>query len=266
MSAKNGNLKGAELAEQLKKNMETLMNDLIKDTEKIAEIIEKWRDPFYSYSFLNICMLYSQMPSFTQVASYRRWQDKGRQVKKGQRSLRVTAPVIRKDPDTDEDKIVSYRPVAVFDISQTEGEPLKYVKNNELTKMNSEWDWEHIMKKSGNKINFRVMKPRGETDGRQIWINSELEQDSDRICTLIHEKAHIELNHVIDPTKTIQEQELEAETVSYIVSTAMNIENQKSKAYISNFWKENPEAEIEAKATELIQMGYKIYNQITATS
>ena len=59
------------------------------------------------------------------MAGYKRWQQLGRQVRKGETSLAILAPIVRKvDEDGEEvGKVVGFRSARVFDVSQTEGEP-----------------------------------------------------------------------------------------------------------------------------------------------
>ncbi|WP_242994141.1 ArdC family protein, partial [Clostridium sp. AM34-11AC] len=103
---------------------------------------------FHRYSVNNTMLIYMQKPDATLVAGYNKWKDQfERHVKKGERGITIIAPTPYKkkieeqklDPDTkapilDKDgKIVTeekeieipmFRPVKVFDVSQTDGKPL----------------------------------------------------------------------------------------------------------------------------------------------
>lgn len=103
---------------------------------------------FHRYSVNNQMLIYMQMPHATHVAGYNKWHDQfGRNVIKGQRGIKIIAPTPFKkkieqekiDPDTKlpmldadgkviveekEIKIPMFKPVTVFDVSQTEGKPL----------------------------------------------------------------------------------------------------------------------------------------------
>ena len=46
----------------------------------------------YSYSPRNVMLIFAQMPTATMVNAYERWQDTGRQVKKGERGLKIFLP------------------------------------------------------------------------------------------------------------------------------------------------------------------------------
>ena len=75
------------------------------------------------------------MPSATRVAGLYAWNQLGRKVKKGQKGIRILAPMIgtrrRKDNEKSDDPTVTHKPVLVgfrtayvFDVSQTEGAEL----------------------------------------------------------------------------------------------------------------------------------------------
>ena len=103
---------------------------------------------FHRYSVNNTMLIYLQKPDATLVAGFNKWRDQfGRSVNKGERGIKIIAPTPYKkkvqaeklDPDTQlpmldadgkviteekEVKIPMYKPVTVFDVSQTSGKPL----------------------------------------------------------------------------------------------------------------------------------------------
>ena len=92
---------------------------------------------FHSYSFGNILEIARQKPDATRVAGLHAWNQLGRKVMKGQKGIRILAPLIstRKKKDTEADKskdpattrkpvLVGFRAAYVFDVSQTEGAEL----------------------------------------------------------------------------------------------------------------------------------------------
>src|SRR4051812_5788220 len=83
---------------------------------------------FRNYSMNNLLLILIQCPTATRVAAYRKWTEVGRQVRKGERAISIFAPLMRKreDAKTGEEKryISGFRLVPVFDVSQTEGDPL----------------------------------------------------------------------------------------------------------------------------------------------
>ena len=91
---------------------------------------------FHSYSFGNILEIARQKPDATRVAGLYAWNQLGRKVMKGQKGIRILAPLIgsRKKKDTEatgkdpaavnDPVLVGFRAVYVFDVSQTEGAEL----------------------------------------------------------------------------------------------------------------------------------------------
>jgi antirestriction protein ArdC len=87
------------------------------------------RAAMHEYSLHNTILIAMQRPDATQVAGYRKWQRLGRQVRRGERAIRILAPRRIKVADQEGSGEESYRlagfiGVSVFDVSQTEGEPL----------------------------------------------------------------------------------------------------------------------------------------------
>lgn len=115
---------------------EELMSKLTDGIDKLTESAEWQRyldcqAKFHQYSFGNTLLILSQMPEASQVASFKKWQEMDRQVNKGERSIRIFAPSLRKveverpDGDTEEKRqVMGFRMVPVFDVSQTSGEEL----------------------------------------------------------------------------------------------------------------------------------------------
>jgi antirestriction protein ArdC len=83
---------------------------------------------FHNYSLNNLLLIMCQRPDATRFAAYRKWQEFGRQVRKGEKSIGIFAPMVRKRKDevTGEEKrfVSGFRIVSVFDVSQTEGDDL----------------------------------------------------------------------------------------------------------------------------------------------
>jgi hypothetical protein len=94
------------------------------DVEGLADTAEwkRWlavAARFPSYTFFNTLGLWAQMETATEVQGYVSWARCGRQVRKGENSLRVIGPRIKRKEDGTED-IVGWMALPVFDISQTE--------------------------------------------------------------------------------------------------------------------------------------------------
>ena len=88
---------------------------------------------FHRYSANNCLLILMQRPDATRVAGYRVWQQLGRQLRKGEKGIKILAPISRKvksEADEDEETgeavraLVGFKTTTVFDISQTDGEEL----------------------------------------------------------------------------------------------------------------------------------------------
>jgi hypothetical protein len=90
---------------------------------------------FHNYSFGNILEIARQKPNATRVAGLHAWNQLGRKVKKGERGIRILAPVIgvhrKKDAEAEKGNrdqnqtiLFGFRSAYVFDVSQTEGKDL----------------------------------------------------------------------------------------------------------------------------------------------
>lgn len=82
---------------------------------------------FRTYSIGNQMLIAFQAPASTYVAGYRTWQRMNRQVRKGEHGIKIFAPLTRKvieDDGTEGKRLTGYKIVSVFDVAQTDGEPL----------------------------------------------------------------------------------------------------------------------------------------------
>jgi hypothetical protein len=95
------------------------------------------RATFHNYSMGNCMLIAMQKPDATQVAGFRAWQSLGRNVRKGERAIAIMAPMSVKERDARGDetgeRLTFFRAVSVFDISQTDGEPLPEVPREPIT-------------------------------------------------------------------------------------------------------------------------------------
>ena len=82
---------------------------------------------FRQYSVNNVLLILHQQPDATRVAGYRTWESMGRQVRKGEKGIRIMAPRIGKEDRGDgvvERRVTGFGVATVFDVSQTDGDAL----------------------------------------------------------------------------------------------------------------------------------------------
>ena len=201
---------------------------------------------FTKYSINNTILIYLQNPDATLVAGYKAWETKfKRHVKQGEQGITILAPMkYKKDPDDDEsESFILYRPVTVFDISQTEGEELPSFSPELLTQ--SVDGYEKFMlalaKLTDYKIEFAALakdtcKGTCNFTTHTITIREGM-SESENLSTLIHEIAHSILHE--DEHNSRNQAEVEAESVAFVVSTFLGLDTSDySFPYIVG-WEEN---------------------------
>jgi len=185
---------------------------------------------FHKYSFGNTILLASQMPTATHVAGFRAWKKLGRHVKKGERGLKIVVPMsYRKDTSATDDKDrIFFRVSHVFDVSQTDGEPLP-----EPIEVNGD-PGVHLPKLYGFTEDHAIQVEKrdqlsspdalGISHGGRVEILAEL-PPAQEFETLAHELAHELLHKDFPkgerPTKAVLE--TEAEAVSYVLCNAIGL-------------------------------------------
>lgn len=128
----------------LLKSIETGVDNVINSGEIENFLVHMSK--FHNYSFSNKMLIYIQKPEATQVAGYNKWEEMGRQVKKGEQGISILAPVLikgtrlNKDGDEEEYKYTRFREVRVFDKSQTEPALHEFSSESDLNKFVSEWE------------------------------------------------------------------------------------------------------------------------------
>jgi hypothetical protein len=86
---------------------------------------------FHRYSWGNCLLIYSQRPDAAHVAGYHAWLKHQRHVRNGEKGIAILAPMVGRKRGTgdelredSETRLIGFRAAHVFDISQTDGEPL----------------------------------------------------------------------------------------------------------------------------------------------
>jgi antirestriction protein ArdC len=162
----------------------------------------------------------------------------GRTIKKGEKAVWILAPWFEKIETEDEEKepkvLKGFFSVPVFDISQTEGKP---VKRGITT--NSDVDFEELRsatEKAGWTVVFKplevIMGGYVTSNNGEIILNSNLDK-TENTGTLIHEWVHKELRHP-DRGTPAQVEEQQAETATYLVCKVLGIER-KSVFYLKSW-------------------------------
>lgn len=228
---------------------------------------------FHHYSVNNQVLIHMQKPDATLVAGFNKWKNQfGRNVIKGEHGIKIIAPTPFKkkieqeklDPDTQlpmldadgkiitEEKTIQipmYKPVTVFDVSQTEGKPLPQLAHD-LSGNVANYDVfiEALRRSSPVPISVEVMG--GGMDGyfdlehQDIAIRKGM-SEVQTVSAVIHEMAHALLhNRAKDPEEKTPElsrstEEVQAESISYAVCAYYGIATgDNSFGYIASWSKD----------------------------
>jgi hypothetical protein len=196
---------------------------------------------FHRYSFTNILLICSQRPDATHVAGYRTWQKLGRQVRKGEKGIVIFAPMVRragmdarsldveKDGSGDDRLIRGFKAVRVFDIVQTDGEPLAEVPSLQGSPGEYLARLQAIVRGHGIELDYDCIPSGadGLSAGGRIVLSSDL-PPAEEFAVLVYEFAHELLHHGQrrpDTTKSIRE--TEAEAVAFVVCQSIGLESTK---------------------------------------
>ena len=247
--------------EKTNKAKQTLVENVSRlldsDTYKRALAFRK---KFHNYSFSNMLLIFFQCPDAQLIAGYRKWQSLGRQVRKGERSIAIFGPMIRKvkeakDGDRDKTECIGFRSLSVFDVSQTEGDAIPTTPTPKpLT-----GDSEAIQRATAELTNFALSKgwavsfealagPKG------CWYPSEdriaiesNESPAQQLKTLIHEIGHAMFQHgKPNDDTTARVAELEAESTAFLTCDALGIDTGSySFRYLAG-WAGDPDNVLEA--------------------
>lgn len=237
---------------------------------------------FHRYSQRNIDLIYSQNPSASQVAGFKKWQnDFKRSVNKGEKGIRIAAPIIKKlTPEdqkrldtTEEKAIVGYRYIPVFDISQTSGEPVlsakDFVKENLADHKNVTNLYNELKNYLNNNTDIKVSEKRlSELGGAkgyfqpstsEIVIGGDEPDNALKLKTLYHEYAHSQLHGLKSAFKDRPRayQETQAEAIAYVAMQNIGVDTGNySLGYVATWAKDK--AVIHSALSEIQQVSNKV--------
>jgi antirestriction protein ArdC len=220
---------------------------------------------FHNYSFGNILEIARQKPDAQKVAGLYAWNQLGRKVKKGERGIRILAPVIgvkrKKDAEAEKDirtqnqaVLVGFRSAYVFDVSQTEGKELPELSERVTGNVGEyrERLLDFILAQ-GIQLEFKesIAPALGTSYGGKIAILPG-QSPAEEFSTLVHETSH-ELLHKAErrmaTTKTVRE--TEAEAIAFVVGKTIGLNTGRASADYIHLYAGN--AALLTESLEVIQ-------------
>lgn len=199
---------------------------------------------FHRYSWGNALMIYFQRPGATHVAGFHTWRRLGRVVRKGEKGIVILAPMVGKLKASTESesgaeieqngraRLFGFRAAHVFDVSQTEGEPLpEFVAATgdpgEMTVRLKEF----VAAKGITLAYSATIAPAfGMSSGGSITLLPDM-SPAQEFTVLAHEIAH-ELLHKGERRHATSHtvRETEAEAVAFVVGCSAGLDMSTSSA------------------------------------
>lgn len=245
-------------------NIQALMQQLEQGHSEAFTAYLAAMSRFHRYSFGNILEIARQCPTATRVAGFSTWKELGRFVKRGEKGIRIFAPMVRAKRESEESAepapdgkrihiVTGFRAVYVFDLSQTTGdhlpEPAKAAGEvGECRELLFSF-----LGRQGIEIEFNeaIAPAQGVSYGGRIALLPG-QSPAQELATLIHETGHELLhrgNRRATTTRTVRE--LEAEAVAFVVGQAVGLQMGTTSAdYITLY---NGNAEMLTESLEAIQ-------------
>lgn len=273
----------AKMVEELHRQLTDTMTSL-----DAVEAWQQWLDlarKFHRYSFQNTMLILAQTGgNATAVAGYQAWRALGHQVRRGEKAIKVLAPVIgradRLDPETGvpildaggqkvvDRRIVGVKPVSVFDVSQVDPPVSMPPVPTPLRGVAPEGMWDslaHIVAEEGFELNRGDC---GDAFGVTSYVDKEVRvreglDGAQAVKTLAHELAHILLPppRQSDPDSSPVCRgilEVEAESVAYMVTKAHGLDTgQYTFNYVAG-WAARAQNEGESIADVVARTGQRV--------
>ena len=260
---------------------------------------------FHRYSVNNTMLIYMQKPDATLVAGYNKWKNQfERHVKRGEHGITIIAPTPFKkkieeqklDPDTKapildaegkavmeerEVEIPMFRPVKVFDVSQTDGKPLPELASTLSGNVQNYEAFMEALRRSAP-VPLSVEPMAANMDGyfspdqQRIAIRADM-SEVQTFSAAVHEIAHSKLHNYAqvqeeaaragdkEPPKKKDRntEEVEAESISYAVCQYYGIQTgENSFGYIAN-WSQGKELpELRASLETINKTAGELINDI----
>lgn len=291
MAEKDRNQRMKEITERLEQGVKDIFT-----SEMYANYL-RTMSQFHSYSFNNTLLIHLQKPEASLVAGYQTWQKKfHRQVRRGEKGIQIIAPapirtreeIEKVDPATMEPvlkpdgtpemeeveyTIPRFRVTTVFDVSQTEGEPLPELEIPEL--LGSVENYEIFMQaiRDISPVPIRFDEIESGAKGYYSSVDKEIViqesmSESQTMKTGIHEVTHAKLHdrdiiEEMDEKKDQMTREVEAESVAYTVCQYFGLDTSDySFPYIAGWSSDRDMKELRSSMDTIRKVAGEMIEQI----
>ena len=196
---------------------------------------------FHRYSLCNILLIVSQRPNATRVAGFQAWKQFGRFVRKGSKGILILAPILRRKTaeqadieDEPSGMPVGFRAVHVFDLADTDGQPLPSIAETQGNPIGHTDRLKQFIAQRSIQLEYSndIYPAQGLCLPGKITLLPG-QSPAEEFATMAHEVAHALLHQQerrAQTTKCIRE--TEAEAVAFVVCESIGLQAQRSVDYI----------------------------------
>jgi len=250
--------KGGPSVEERVKELVSVLDEGVRNFEYSPEEFKallEMKALMPNYSFKNIMVAKTQFPNASYIASFKRWNELGRNIKLGSKAIRIFKPKFIKVKDeqgneTGETQLGGFITVPVFALEQTEGDPLPIDKviiklegDSEAAREIIEYA-EQIAEEDNCPITYGDAQGANGYYSRanhEIVVSDTLSVNH-RCKTLVHELVHSKV-HRYDTTSSTSEKEVVAEGTAFIVCSFFGLDTSDySFRYVNSWSKNDPDA------------------------
>lgn len=226
---------------------------------------------FHRYSWGNCLLIETQFPQASMIAGFGQWKRLGRNVKAGEKAIRIMAPcpVKRENPKTgDEEERVFFKIACVFDVSQTEGKELPEYAVPDVQEDAHELlaKLEQVAVKRGITVTYEALcdGSYGMSKGGQIVVGTG-HSTGQQAKTLAHEICHEALHRTqdgsVDNTLKRKTRELEAEAVAYVVCRHFGLDAEVRASHYIAMWNGDAKS-LAASFARISEASRKLINDV----
>jgi hypothetical protein len=273
------------------------LTDAIGDA-RASDHFQQWLDAqaaFHDYSYRNALLIKRQCPEATRVAGYHTWREEfDRHVCEGESAIWIWAPIrapacpdcgdspsytnhddcTYDTPQADwPEDVVGFRPVPVFDIAQTAGEPLPELDTN--ARGGDEDLLERVVEAGRDDLDLTVDLVPPETWGHgeaagvcehggdgQPSVRVKRRDPGATAGTLLHEYAHAVCHDgALDETERAA-REVEAETVAYLAGRRLGLDTGHSARYLAA-WDGDAEETVRERLGRIQRTGERLVQAVS---
>ncbi len=224
---------------------------------------------FRSYSFGNLMLIFLQKPEATRVAGFNTWKKLGRFVKKGEKGIMVIAPcayTYKKEEEgveTVHHGVKGFKAAFVFDVSQTDGEP---IPEEEEVLVTDEYEGLRSIEESLERLGYTIdyyEESHGEhghvsKKSKVIHVHDKI-PTGQKASTLLHEWAHLQMGRDTSP----DDEEIIVQTASYFIMARLGLDTSFYTARYVESWSNGKKwAEISKLFTQSDRLCKKYFAEV----